>query len=166
MVLGFDPYSYFGCQSLYGCYVPIDVGPIPRFKKRVINQNERYLELMTETGAIARRFKSAEYTWYSMPMFLEFPVKDQKTWEEYKRRLNPEDERRYPKDWHKDAYIDVLENFERLHTWCGSSCPRRIYVAKVSGIRRLHQEKTCLTLFLSNAKTLLRFFQFIFRKRK
>lgn len=116
MVLGFDPYSYFGCQSLYGCYVPIDVGPIPRFKKQVINQNERYLEIMTETGAIARRFKSAEYTWYSMPMFLEFPVKDQKTWKEYKRRLNPEDERRYPKDWHKDAYIDVFEHFEAGNT--------------------------------------------------
>lgn len=111
-VRGFDPYSYFGCQNLFCCCVPVDVGPIPRFKQRVIGENERYLDLMTETGAIARRFKSAEYTWYSMPMFLDFPVKDKKTWEEYKKKLNPEDPRRYPKDWDKNAYIDVFENYQ------------------------------------------------------
>jgi uroporphyrinogen decarboxylase len=115
-VLGFDPYSYFGCQNLFGCYVPIDVGPIPRFKRKILRENERYVELMTETGAIAKRFKSAEYTWYSMPMFVSFPVKDRKTWEEYKKRLNPEDPRRYPKDWHKDEYIEVFENYQAGNT--------------------------------------------------
>lgn len=115
-VLGFDPYSYFGCQNMLGCYVPIDIGPIPRFKRRVLRENERYVDLMTETGAIARRVKSAEYTWYSMPMFLEFPVKDRKTWEDYKTRLNPEDPRRYPKDWHKDAYIEAFEQYQAANT--------------------------------------------------
>jgi len=115
-VLGFDPYSYFGCQNLFGCYVPIDVGPIPRFKRKVLRENERYIELITETGAIAKRFKSAQYTWYSMPMFVSFPVKDRKTWEEYKGRLNPEDPRRYPKDWHKDDYIEVFENYQAGNT--------------------------------------------------
>jgi len=115
-VLGFDPYSYFGCQNLFGCYVPIDVGPIPRFKRKVLRENERYIELITETGTIAKRFKSAQYTWYSMPMFVSFPVKDRKTWEEYKGRLNPEDPRRYPKDWHKDDYIEVFENYQAGNT--------------------------------------------------
>jgi len=115
-VLGFDPYSYFGCQNLFGCYVPIDVGPIPRFKRKVLRENERYIELMTETGAIAKRLKSAQYTWYSMPMFVSFPVKDMKTWDEYKKRLNPEDPRRYPKDWHKDDYIEVFESYQAGNT--------------------------------------------------
>jgi len=115
-VLGFDPYSYFGCQNLFGCYVPIDVGPIPRFKRKVLRENERYIELMTETGAIAKRLKSARYTWYSMPMFVSFPVKNRKTWEEYKKRLNPEDPRRYPKDWHKDDYIEVFESYQAGNT--------------------------------------------------
>lgn len=115
-VLGFDPYSYFGCQNLFGCYVPVDVGPIPRFKRRILRQNERYVDIMTETGAIARRLKSAKYTWYSMPMFISFPVKDRKTWEEYKQRLNPEDPRRYPKDWHKDDYIEVFEKYQAGNT--------------------------------------------------
>ena len=115
-VLGFDPYSYFGCQNLFGCYVPIDVGPIPRFKRKVLRENERYIELMTETGAIAKRLKSARYTWYNMPMFVSFPVKNRKTWEEYKKRLNPEDPRRYPKDWHKDDYIEVFESYQAGNT--------------------------------------------------
>jgi uroporphyrinogen decarboxylase len=115
-VLGFDPYSYFGCQNLFGCYVPIDVGPIPRFKRKIIRENEHYVEMMTETGAVAKRFKSAKYTWYNMPMFVSFPVKDKKTWEEYKKRLNPEDPRRYPKDWHRDDYIKVFENYHAGNT--------------------------------------------------
>jgi len=36
-------------------------------------------------------------------------VKDRKTWEEYKKRLNPETPGRYPKDWEDEAYIRVFE---------------------------------------------------------
>lgn len=115
-VLGFDPYSHFGCQHMFGCCVPVDVGPIPRYKQRVIRQDNRYEELITETGAIAKRLKSAENKWYSMPMFTEFPVKDRKTWQSYKRRLNPEDPRRYPKDWHEDDYLRAFEDYEAGNT--------------------------------------------------
>ena len=115
-VMGFDPYSYFGCHSFFGCVVPLDGGPIPRFKQRVIRENGRYVELLTETGAVLRRFKEAEYTWYSMPMFVSFPVKDKKSWEAYKKRLNPKDLRRYPKDWSKDAYVEVFENYQAGNT--------------------------------------------------
>ncbi len=115
-VLGFDPYSHFGCQNLFGCYVPIDVGPIPRFKRMILREDERYVDVMTETGVVARRLKSAKYTWYSMPMFVSFPVRDKKTWEEYKQRLNPDDPRRYPKDWHKDDYIEVFESYQAGNT--------------------------------------------------
>jgi len=111
-VKGFDPYSYFGCQSFFGCMVPVDIGPIPRFKLRILKENEKYIEILTETGAIAKRFKKAEYTWYSMPMFIDFPVKDRKSWEEYKKRLNPKDPRRYPKDWEKDTYIEIFERYQ------------------------------------------------------
>lgn len=115
-VRGFNPYSYFGCQNLSGCIVPVDVGPIPRFKLRVLRENDRYMELLTETGAVARRFRKAEYTWYSMPTFIEFPVKDRRSWEEYKKRLNPKDPRRYPKDWEKDAYLEVFKNYQDGNT--------------------------------------------------
>lgn len=112
-VKGLNPYDYFGCIPLRGGIVPVDLGPIPRFKQRVVRENERYVELITETGAIARRYKRAKYVWYSMPQFLEFPVKDRESWEEYKKRLNPEDPRRYPKDWHRDSYIEYYESYQR-----------------------------------------------------
>ncbi len=115
-VKGFDAYSYFGCQGFYGLVVPVDIGPLPRFKQKVLEEDDRYLTVRTETGAIAKRIKSPERTWYSMPMFIEFPVKDRKSWENYKKRLNPEDPRRYPKDWDKDEYIAAFENYQRSMT--------------------------------------------------
>jgi uroporphyrinogen decarboxylase len=96
--------------------VPIDIGPIPRFKLRILKENEKYVEIVTETGAIAKRFKKAKYTWYSMPMFIDFPVKDRKSWEEYKKRLNPKDPKRYPKDWEKDTYIEIFETYQKGNT--------------------------------------------------
>lgn len=112
-VMGFDPYSYFGCQSFYGCLVPVDIGPIPRFKLKAVNETDRYVDILTETGAVARRLKGSRYTWYSMPMFLEFPVKDKESWEEYKKRLDPKDPRRYPKDWDREAYVTAFEEYQK-----------------------------------------------------
>jgi uroporphyrinogen decarboxylase len=113
---GFDPYSYFGCQSLNGYIVPVDVGPIPRYKQRLLNETDRHLEFLTETGARARRSKVGEYAWYSMPMFVDFPVKDRGTWYEYRKRLDPDDRRRYPKDWDSEAYIESFETYQDRHT--------------------------------------------------
>ena len=112
-VKGFNAYPYFGCNDFYGCVVPVDIGPLPRYKQMVLSEDERYITIRTETGATAKRIKGADRVWYSMPMFTDFPVKDRKTWEEYKIRLNPEDPRRYPKDWNKDDYITIFENYER-----------------------------------------------------
>jgi len=110
---GVDPYSFFGCYNFGGLSVPLDLGPIPRFRQTVLNETDRHLDVLTQTGAVARRFKKAEYTWYNMPMFLEFPVRDRRTWEEYKMRLDPLTPGRYPKDWHKDAYMRTFEEYQK-----------------------------------------------------
>jgi hypothetical protein len=112
-VRGFDVYSYFGCYNFQSLALPIDFNPIPRFKQRLISETDKYVDFIMETGSVARRFKKAEYLWYSMPMFLEFPVKDRKTWEEYKKRLDPHTPGRYPKDWDKEAYIQALEHHDK-----------------------------------------------------
>jgi uroporphyrinogen decarboxylase len=119
--MGFDPNPYFGCTNLLGYTIPVDIGPIPRFKQRKIGEDARYEEYIMGTGARSRRFKkgASDLTWYSMPLFVEFPVKDKKSWSQYKERLNPEDPRRYPKDWNKDDYIKVLENFQDASTALG-----------------------------------------------
>ncbi|MEM3041168.1 MAG: uroporphyrinogen decarboxylase family protein [Nitrososphaerota archaeon] len=113
IVKGFDAYSYFGCYNYSGLPVPVDLGPIPRFKQRTIRETDRYADVLTQTGAVARRLKQAEYIWYNMPMFLSFPVKDRESWEDYKRRLDPHDPRRYPKDWNKDTYIEAFDEYQK-----------------------------------------------------
>jgi uroporphyrinogen decarboxylase len=112
IVKGFNPYPHFGCCNYSGLSVPLDLGPLPRFKQRVLEKTERYIDVLTQTGAIARRLRNAEYVWYNMPMFLGFPVKDHGTWEEYKERLNPDDQRRYPKEWNKDDYVTSFREYQ------------------------------------------------------
>lgn len=118
-LMEFDPYSYFGCNDFWSCKVPVDLGPLPRFKRRAVRETKKYKELLTETGVVARRLKKAEYTWYNMPMWVDFPVKDRESWEDYKKRLNPSDPRRYPKDWDKEAYIEFFENYQGGNTILG-----------------------------------------------
>jgi uroporphyrinogen decarboxylase len=111
--IGFDPYSYFGCINFFGCTVPIDLGPIPRFKQRKIAEDSRYEEYIMESGARCRIIKrgARETTWYAMPMFYAFPVTDRNSWDRYKARLDPADPRRYPKDWQKDHYLEVFDQY-------------------------------------------------------
>jgi hypothetical protein len=111
-VKGFNLNSYFGCIRFHGCLVPVDIGPMPRYKLQLLNETDRYQEFLTETGATARRSKTGEYSWYSMPMFVDFPVKDRETWYEYRKRLDPNDPRRYPKDWDAEAYARTLEMYQ------------------------------------------------------
>jgi len=109
---GFNPYKYFGCFNFLSLTVPLDLGPLPRYRQTILRENGRYVDVLTQTGAIARRFKKTEHVWYTMPMFLEFPVKDRKSWEEYKRRLDPYDPRRRPKDWDSEVYIRAFEEHQ------------------------------------------------------
>ena len=41
-----------------------------------------------------------------MPMFLDWPVKDRATWNELKKRLDPDTPERWPSDW--DAYVQEM----------------------------------------------------------
>lgn len=115
-VKGFNPYPYLGCQSLYGSLLQVDAGPIPRYKQRLLSETDRHLEFITETGAKARRSKTGKYAWYSMPMFVEFPVKDRETWYKYRERLNPHDPKRYPKDWGAEDYAQAFEIYQDGNT--------------------------------------------------
>ena len=119
--MGFDPYTYFGCMSYLGCPIQVDMGPIPRFKQRKIGEDAKYEEYVMETGARSRRIRKGgrEITWYTMPLFYDFPVKDKKSWEKYKERLNPDDPRRRPKDWEPDGYIEVLDQYQEGPTTLG-----------------------------------------------
>jgi len=111
-IVGINAYKLFGCIDIFHYPVPVDMGPIPRPKSRIISRHGEFIDFVTSIGAIGRMLAPEKYGWYRMPMYLEFPVKDRESWENYKRRLNPFDPKRYPKDWEKDAYIKAFRDYQ------------------------------------------------------
>lgn len=114
LIKGIDAYSYFDeCIPLKALGFPIDLAPIPKFKWRVIREDEKSIDIRIENGMIIRRKKAEkdQYSFYTMPKYLDWQVKDRKSWEEYRKRLNPYDLRRYPKDW-ETSRSEYKEDFE------------------------------------------------------
>lgn len=75
---------------------------VPRFETRIIEEDKLTVTLIDAGGRKLKRWKNNE----TMPMFLEYPVKDRATWKEYKKRLDPATPERYPADW--TAYVQRI----------------------------------------------------------
>lgn len=113
---GFDLHPYFGSVATDGLILTIDCGPIPKFKSMVLNRLPEYVDYQNGTGQIVRKKIMVKDPTYSMPRFLDFPVKDQQSWETYVQRLNPNSPARYPKDWQKDDYLRALQEYQDGYT--------------------------------------------------
>lgn len=87
--------------------IPVDIAPIPRFVKRIIEVKDEYSIDFDEAGV--KRKNPRDVT--SMPQFLEFPVKDESDFEKIKTRYNPRDIRRYPKNWSEDL-VEYYNNID------------------------------------------------------
>ncbi len=68
----------------------------PMFEPKVLSEDEEHFVEVDYDGAIVRRRKEGDRT---IPQFLEYPVKDKKTWDEYKKRLDPLSPGRWPEGW-------------------------------------------------------------------
>lgn len=94
-------YQYFGFDRMN--FVPVSLGPLPCFEKEVIEEAGEHRIVIDENGVKRKEFIpkiSAEETFpKSMSQWLEFPVKDRKSWKEFTRRLNPLSSARYPYNW-------------------------------------------------------------------
>ena len=73
---------------------------IPTYEPRLIAEDDRTITLINHAGKKARVFKDNPD---KMPTFLDYPVKDRASWEEYKKRLEPDTPERWPADW--NAYV-------------------------------------------------------------
>ena len=104
----FDVSRYFGFDSLleHDTNVTIDVGPLPRYPLKVLEQDDERV-LCRDPLGVKMQYRKIDY---SMPHYVDFPVKDLKDWEEYKKRLNPFDRGRYPKDYTSEDYIEKFED--------------------------------------------------------
>jgi len=117
--------EYFGFNRTE--YLPIRLGLSPVFERKILEEDKTHQVIMDYDGAKKRVFK--ENREFSMDQWLEYPVKDRKTWQEYKKRLNPHSPARYPLWWEKEKGryeerdyplgIQVGSFFGWLRNWIG-----------------------------------------------
>lgn len=90
--------QYFGFSSRSG--VPVNLGLVPNFESRVIEEDEKHRVFIDTDGVKKEVFKDGSS---SIPHFIDFPLKGRKEWEEiFKPRLEIKLKSRYPEnreDW-------------------------------------------------------------------
>jgi len=103
----FDVSEYFGFIPLLNpeTTIMIDLGPLPRYTSKILRSTEEKVLYRDPLGGKMEYSKDD----YTMPRFIEFPVKNIEEWKEYKSRLDPTDPRRYPKDYTREQYIELFE---------------------------------------------------------
>ena len=94
--------------------------------KETIEETEEYTIIRNENGAIVKDWKDKT----SVPMYLEFPFKDKKGWEEFKPMLEWNDNRvkwqenlpRHKTDREAGLFITygAPMGYDRTQGWCGS----------------------------------------------
>ncbi len=80
----------------------INLGPIPPFEYRILREDERYRVWIDSLGIVQRGFQEDwkdGWSGFATRVFMEFPVKNMKDFEEMKKRYNVNDPLRYPKNW-------------------------------------------------------------------
>ncbi len=76
---------------------------LPTYETRKLSEDEHTITLVNEGGQVVRIDKRDPQ---KMPMYLDHPVKDRATWQEYKKRLSPNDPARFPADW--QSYVERM----------------------------------------------------------
>jgi len=97
---------------------------------RIISEDERTITYTTGGGQTLKSLKEALMMGWGMAQFLDFPVKDRATWNEHKKRLDPNTPERWPSDWNafvqkmngisEPLVLDVGGFFGYLREWVGS----------------------------------------------
>jgi uroporphyrinogen decarboxylase len=79
----------------------------PPYEPEVIEEDELALVFMNMARIKQRLLKEKPF---NMPQHLEYPVKDRATWNEYKKRLDPDTPERYPSNW--NAFVERINRLE------------------------------------------------------
>jgi len=112
-----DDYFNFDKREL----ISIDFFPIPRFICKTLDEDDRYRTEVDERGIKKRILKTGDLTgaYFGMPQFLDFPVKNREDFESMKKRFDPRDPRRYPKNWSDELieYYEAVDHPVGIHFW-------------------------------------------------
>jgi len=100
---------------------------VPSYEVKLISEDEHNVILRNGRGQTVKYRRGGLDR---MPMFLDWPVKDRATWNEHKKRLDPNTPERWPSDW--DAYVQKMNSrpepislevgsfYGYLRNWVGS----------------------------------------------
>ncbi len=102
-----DWYALFGFDS-GGADPGVNFGLCPGFEREHIEEDGEHLVFRDEQGVLQRARKDGT----SMSEWLDYPVKDRKTWEQHKWRFDPDTPERFPADW--DQRVEELRDSEAL----------------------------------------------------
>ena len=81
-------------------YIKLDLRPIPGME-RTVEEDERYIVFVDRLGRTRRSLREGQVrgTHASMDTYLDFPVKDQRSFHELTRHYDPKHPKRYPANW-------------------------------------------------------------------
>lgn len=77
-------------------------GLFPAFEEKIIEETDQHRIRRDQTGAVIKEFKSRQS---ALPQFQEFPVKDMRTFEAIKWRLDPSTPGRLGSDWEYSSQV-------------------------------------------------------------
>ena len=81
---------------------------VPNYEPRIISEDKRTITFLDGAGRTLKVFRDNPY---NMPMYLDWPVKDRASWNEYKKRLDPNTPERWPADW--NAHVQEMNKLVR-----------------------------------------------------
>ncbi|HIE44553.1 MAG TPA: hypothetical protein EYP78_07165 [Candidatus Omnitrophica bacterium] len=109
--------------------IPIDLGPLPRFKQVTLEEDGDKKIWIDELGAKRIDHKNPATPGFVTRSWLEFPVKDRADFEQMKKRYQPNTPGRFPDDWsdyvarnkERDYVLSltVYGPFWRVRDWVG-----------------------------------------------
>jgi len=100
---------FFGFETYIG--VPVNGGIIPGFEYQVVEEDDRNRIIIDSDGVKKIVQKGG---WSTIPKYLKFPVETRQDWQEFKKRLDPDDPRRVipEQDWQN--WKKAIENTDRV----------------------------------------------------
>lgn len=125
MLADVNPQIYFGFDRQE--FLPVDFGPVPRFKETIFKETESYKIWIDELGAKRKDFKVDRTPGFVTRTWIEFPVKTRADFIKVKERYNPNSSVRLPQYWDKRwlqrdcplAILTIPGLFWKVREWMG-----------------------------------------------
>jgi len=106
---------FFGFETFAG--MPVHGGIIPGFEYKVLEEDDRHKVIQDGDGAT----KVVSKIGATIPRYLRFPIETRKDWDEFKKRLDVTDPKRYPGDDEWANWKKSVDNIDRPLVITGGS---------------------------------------------